>query len=162
MITRRRLAATALVLTSAGLLFAQSGAQAAAPTLTITHPWSRPAAAGGVAVGYFTIRNAGKTADRLLRVESAAAGSVSLHVSLEANGVMSMDEIKGGVRVDPGGQVDFRPGGLHVMFMGLKKAQKVGDTLPATLVFEKAGRIAVSFKVETGAPPMAGMPGMKH
>lgn len=167
MITRRRLAAAALLLVSGGILFTQAGAQAAAPALSIVHPWSRPAAAGGVAVGYFSILNPGRTADRLLRIESPAAGSAGLHVSLETNGVMRMDEVKGGVRIDPGNQVDFRPGGLHVMFMGLKKTQKVGDTLPATLVFEKAGRIPVSFKVETGAPPapmkgMADMPGMTH
>ncbi len=167
MINRRALVFVPLVLTSLTLLAAPAGAKPApAPTLQIVHPWSRPATPGGVGVGYFTILNAGKTADRLLRVESAAAQSAGMHVSIEVDGVMSMDEVKGGVRVAPGGRVDFKPGGLHVMFMGLKKAQKVGDVLPATLVFEKAGRIKVVFKVETGAPPamapMADMPEMKH
>ncbi|MDQ0466527.1 copper(I)-binding protein [Caulobacter ginsengisoli] len=165
MITRRRLAAvSALFLTSAALLFAHGAAGAAASALTIQHPWSRPATAGGVGVGYFTILNPGKTPDRLLRVETAAAQWAGLHVSQMRDGMMTMDEIKGGVRIDAGGRVDFQPGGLHVMFIGLKKPQKVGDVLPATLVFEKAGRIKVDFKVETGAPPkpMADMPGMKH
>lgn len=167
MISRRRLTAAALVLASGSLFLAHGGALAAAPALSIVHPWSRPAAAGGVAVGYLTILNPGKSADRLLRVESPAAQSVGIHVSLETNGVMTMDEVKGGVRIDAGGRVDFKPGGLHLMLMGLKRTQKAGDALPATLVFEKAGRIPVTFKVETGAQakPMGGMadmPGMTH
>ena len=37
------------------------------------------------------------------------------------------------------------------------RGQKLGDELPATLVFERAGRIKVVFKVETGvAPPRPG------
>lgn len=166
MIARRRrnnrlLAAALLALAGGSLWTLHGGANAKPATgLQIVHPWSRPAAAGGVGAGYFTILNPGRTADRLLRVESAGADAVGLHVSLAKNGVMSMDEVKGGVRVEASGRVDFQPGGLHVMFVGLKKAQKLGDVLPATLVFQRAGRIEVAFKVETGAPakPMNDMP----
>jgi copper(I)-binding protein len=38
---------------------------------------------------------------------------------------------------------------LHVMFMGLDgDPLDVGESVPATLVFEKAGRLDVVFKVE--------------
>lgn len=168
MINRRALAFAVLALSGASLLLPEAGAKAAPPTaLQITHPWSRPATAGGVGAGYFTILNPARTPDRLLRVEAAWADAAGMHVTGMRDGMMTMDEIKGGVRIDAGGRVDFRPGGLHVMFVGLKKPQKVGDVLPATLVFEKAGRIKVAFKVETGAAgstakPMADMPGMDH
>lgn len=167
MTSRRRLAAALLALSCASL-WAVHGAANAKPdgALHIMHPWTRPAAVGGAGAGYFTILAPARTGDRLLRVETTAAQAVGIHVSLETNGVMTMDEVKGGVRIDAGGKVDFKPGGLHLMFMGLKKTQKLGDTLPATLVFEKAGRVPVVFKVESGAPRPAGgmadMPGMKH
>jgi len=45
------------------------------------------------------------------------------------------------------GQLNFAPGGYHVMFMGLKEAWGVGDTITATLTFEKSGSLDVSFKV---------------
>jgi copper(I)-binding protein len=164
MINRRALVLLPLALTSPSLLAAHAGAKAApGPALRIVHPWSRPAAAGGVGAGYFTILNPGRTQDRLLRVETAGADLAGMHVSTMAGGMMSMTEVNGGVRIDAGGRVDFQPGGLHVMFVGLRRSQKLGDQLPATLVFERAGRIKVMFKVETGvAPAMADMPGMKH
>jgi hypothetical protein len=164
MTARRRLTAALLALTCASLSILHGGANAKPGAgVQIVHPWSRPAAAGGVGVGYFTILNPGKIPDRLLRIEAADADLAGMHVTTVSNGVMSMDEIRGGVRIDPGGRVDFQPGGLHIMFVGLKRSQKVGDTLPATLVFQRAGRLKVDFKVETGAPvkPMADMPGMK-
>lgn len=169
---RRRLFAALLAVSCASLWVLHDGANAKPGVgLQIVHPWTRPASAGGVGAGYFTILNPGKSPDRLLRVETQAAAVAGMHVSLEVNGVMTMDEVKGGVRIDPGGQVDFKPGGLHLMFVGLNKTQKLGDSLPATLVFQKAGRIPVVFKVESGAPTkpmgrmdggMADMPGMKH
>jgi copper(I)-binding protein len=42
------------------------------------------------------------------------------------------------------------------MFFDLRQPLKPGETFPATLVFEKAGNVAVEFKIEpmgTTAPP---------
>jgi copper(I)-binding protein len=160
----RRIAALVLVVSCASLWTTQSPAAAEPPqALRITDAWTRPAAAGSVGVGYLTILNAGGMSDRLLSVDSAGAASSSLHVTTESDGVMRMNGITGGVGIDAGGRVDFRPGGLHIMFTRLKRAQKLGDALTATLIFEKAGPIKVTFKVATGvpAPEMADMPGMK-
>ena len=41
----------------------------------------------------------------------------------------------------------MQPGGLHVMFMGLKAPFKEGQELPLTLIFEKAGEVPVTFAV---------------
>ena len=37
------------------------------------------------------------------------------------------------------GQVSFKPGGLHVMLIGLRQELKPGDKFAVTLRFEKAG-----------------------
>ncbi len=56
------------------------------------------------------------------------------------------------VPLPPGGRVIFAPGGYHLMFLGLTKGQKVGDTLPATLVFASGKRLKAEFVVGL-APP---------
>ena len=50
-----------------------------------------------------------------------------------------------------GATVTLAPQGLHVMFMGLDAPLVAGASIPATLVFERAGEIAVEFKVEPRA-----------
>jgi hypothetical protein len=53
--------------------------------------------------------------------------------------------------VIPAGEtVTFAPGGKHVMFMGLDGDPfEEGETVPATLIFEKSGEIDIEFNVET-------------
>ena len=49
--------------------------------------------------------------------------------------------------VPAGGSVALAPKGYHLMFLGLKKPLKEGDTFAGTLTFEKAGTVAVTFEV---------------
>ena len=50
----------------------------------------------------------------------------------------------------PGGgeTVVLEPGGYHIMLMGLTKPLTEGEMVPATLIFEHAGRIEVEFMVD--------------
>ena len=58
------------------------------------------------------------------------------------------------------GMMAMKPGGYHVMFMGLKGPLKEGDSFPLSLVFEKAGEIGVMVTVmKAGA---MGSMKMKH
>lgn len=117
--------------------------------LTVGHPFSHPTAATAMAgAGYMTITNTGETADRLVAVE-AAFPKVMLHASVETDGIARMIHLDDGVEILPGQTIEFMPGGLHVMFMGLDGEPFVeGEAVPATLVFEKAGRLPVEFTVE--------------
>ena len=51
-----------------------------------------------------------------------------------------------------GGRVTFAPGGYHLMFLGLKRPLKVGDSLAATLVFASGARVKTAFAVGLKAP----------
>jgi len=69
-------------------------------------------------------------------------------------GVMKMRPITDGLVIKPGQSVELAPSGLHVMFMDLKQPLKQGETVKATLAFEKAGPLEVVFKVNAlGATP---------
>jgi len=138
---------------TAGLLLVTVPAAARAPAMHVSG-W---AGAGlGSSAAYLSIHNGGRTGDRLLAVSSPAARSVSVHHSSLQGGVMRM-RAAGAVPIAAGGQLNMKPGGLHVMVMGLKAPLRPGSRLPLTLRFEKAGNVAVSLPVlAPGAGPAGG------
>lgn len=93
-----------------------------------------------------SIMNMGDTPDLLIgvRVEGPMA---MIHESREEDGVMRMVHLDA-VEIPAGDTVEFRPGGLHVMVMGLGPDDlPVGDTLDATLIFDRAGEVPIVFSV---------------
>ncbi len=146
-----------LVCTFATLLFAGSAFahEYTLGDLHIGHPYARATAPSQPAAGaYISVTNQGKTADKLISASSPAAKQVEIHtMSMEGN-VMKMRPLEF-VEVQPGQTINMQPGqGPHIMLIGLQQQLKEGESVPATLVFEKAGKIEVSVKVEaltTGA-----------
>jgi periplasmic copper chaperone A len=124
--------------------------------LKIGHPWARPTVQGQMAGGGFLkIENTGKTADRLLGASTpAAADHLELHTMSMEGDVMKMRQVEA-IDIPAGSTVELKPGAFHVMFMGLKSPLKLGDKLPVTLKFEKAGEVQVEMWVEQpkGAEP---------
>ena len=121
--------------------------------LEVGQPWSRPSAAGANGAGYMSLTNRGATADLLVAVESPAARKVEMHRTSTEGGVMKMQRLYS-VLLPPGKAITFAPAGNHIMLIGLAKAQKTGDLVPATLVFKSGARLKVEFAV--GAGPAGG------
>jgi len=120
-----------------------------AQDLHIDHPWSRATPQGAtVASGYLVIRNRGKSADRLLSASTPIAEKAEVHQMTAKDGVMTMRPVEGGLAIPPGKTVELKPNGYHLMFMQLKAPLKTGENIPATLLFEKAGKVDVEFNVE--------------
>lgn len=118
--------------------------------LLVDHPWSRATPGGAkVAGGFMTIRNSGKDADRLVGGTFEASGIVEIHEMKMDGGVMKMRALEKGLEIKPGQSVELKPGGYHVMFIDLKRPLKEGESVKGELVFEKAGRIAVEYKIES-------------
>lgn len=98
---------------------------------------------------FMMLRNMTGTDDRLVGVRSDVADRVELHThSQDANGVMRMGEIEGGVPLADGGAHTFARGGDHLMFMGLKEPLTQGQSVPVTLEFEQAGDIEIIIPVD--------------
>jgi len=95
---------------------------------------------------YMTIRNAGKAPDTLVAIDCACADAAMIHESRTRNGVSSMAMLRE-VAIPAGGQVRFKPDGLHVMLVGLKKPLKAGTTQTLTLRFKAAGAVKAAFQV---------------
>ncbi|MCW7537800.1 copper chaperone PCu(A)C [Aquabacterium sp. A7-Y] len=145
------------LLALAGALGSAASPPPAAGVL-VHNAWARPTVPGqNSGGGFLTLENPGQAADRLVSARTPAAASTELH-SMKMEGlVMRMRQVEG-IELPPGQKVELKPGGLHVMFFGLKAALKQGDVLPVTLQFEKAGEITVQMKVGSGAVPAAVQP----
>ncbi len=128
--------------------------------IAIGHPYARATVPGQPAGGgYLKLDNRG-AADRLLSASAGVAGSVELHTMSMEGDVMRMRQLDA-IDLPAGKTVELKPGGLHIMFMGLKAPLKAGDSFPMKLKFEKAGEVTVQVKVE--APGQDGMSkDMKH
>lgn len=120
--------------------------------------WARSTVSGQQAGGGFmTLQSA--AADRLLGGTTPVAERLELHTMTMEGDVMKMRQIE---RIDlPAGQrVELKPGGLHVMFIGLKQPLAVGAKVPVTLRFEKAGEVKIEMTVTSRPPPAGEQP--KH
>lgn len=117
--------------------------------LTVERAIAKEASATAMAgAGYLVISNGGDTADTLIAVK-ADFPQVMIHDTKVENDVASMFHIDG-VEIAPGETVTLRPRGKHIMFMGLNGDPiETTETIEATLVFENAGELAVSFEVAT-------------
>lgn len=86
-------------------------------------------------------------ADKLVAVETPAAGHASLHThAMDDKGVMKMRPVTA-IAVEPGGPTVLQPGGLHVMLMDLPARLNDGETIALTLTFEKAGQVTLDVPV---------------
>ena len=122
--------------------------------LQIAHPWSQelPPNAPTVAA-YFVIQNPGKTADKLLSVDSPIAGIAQLHEHVMQNDLMKMQQVPT-VEIPAGGDVTFAPMAYHVMLLNLKDRSLLSDgkRFPLTMHFEKSGDVTVEVSVQKTAP----------
>ncbi|MBP0492655.1 copper chaperone PCu(A)C [Pararoseomonas indoligenes] len=154
--TRRTTIAT--IALSPALATAQ---QAPSGGVAVEQPWMRAAIQGGTGGAFLTLRNSGTQPDRLLSASSPAARAVELHSTVRQGDVMRMLPVQA-VDVPAGGSVTLRPGGLHIMLVGLAEAARAGGTVPLTLNFERAGAVPVQLAVQAaGASGPAGQ-GHQH
>ena len=118
-------------------------------SLKISHPWSRATPPGTkVAGGYLTITNGGAEADRLIGGSSDVAERIEMHQTTVVDGIARMRLNSSGIAIQPGQTVIFGLGNTHIMFVGLRRPLTEGEHIAGTLVFEKAGVVAIEYVVE--------------
>ncbi len=149
-----RIAAAAAAIVLATPLFADG--------IKVDDPYARASASmSSSGAAFMMIHNETGQDDRLIDVKSDVAKMVELHTHTEDdNGVMKMVHVEEGFELPADGMIALQRGGKHVMFMGLKQPLNQGDKVNVTLVFEKAGEVAVEIPVDLERKPMEGA--MKH
>ena len=153
-------AATFALLTQCPLALGQQQAPA---TMEITKAWSRATpAAAPVGAGYLALTNRGAEADRLIGGSTEIAARIEVHEMSMDNGVMKMRELPDGLEVKPGQTVEMKPGGHHLMLVGLKRGLREGERFKAQLVFARGGKAEVEFVVQGMGASMAPTAGEMH
>jgi copper(I)-binding protein len=111
--------------------------------------WARPTVPGQQAGGGY-IALTSTAADRLVGGSTPMAQRLELHVMAMQGDVMQMRQVDA-IVLPAGKKVELKPGGLHLMFIGLKQPLPLGSKVPVTLKFEKAGELKVDFEVMANA-----------
>lgn len=150
----------ALALTLCATLAAAATAQ-----VTVSDPWVRATVPQQKATGMFAAVTAAK-GGKVVAASSPMAEVVEIHEMAMDNNVMRMRAIPA-LELPAGKAVELKPGGFHVMLMGLKQQVKEGDTVSVNLVVEgqdgKRETVEVKAPVRALASPAAGAPaGHRH
>jgi copper(I)-binding protein len=151
---RRLLLATPLML----LCAASAIAHPAHGAPEVQAPWARPTVQGQGAGGGFLRIVGGASSDRLLSASAPVSARDELHTMSMDGNVMRMREVPA-IDIPAGQTVELRPGGLHLMFMGLAAPLQAGMRFPVTLRFEKAGEVTVQMEVAAQPPGGKGAAG---
>jgi copper(I)-binding protein len=152
MLSRR----TLLAVLSAMTALPAAAQDTTAGDIAILQPWTRAAGANGNGAGFLRLRNGGAQPDRLLSASTPAARVVELHTMERDGNVMRMRPVPD-IALPPGQTVELRPGGLHIMLIGLTAPLVQGGRVPITLRFERAGEVRVELDVQA-----AGARGAAH
>ena len=128
----------------------------------IKSPWARASVSRNGAA-YFTLSNMRKTDAKVVGIMSDVAKRAELHTHKMDGEIMRMRPLEN-IIVPAGASVTLKPGGHHVMLMGLTRKLKEGESFPLTVVFANGNKQQVSVKVGkiAAAGPMGGMNHTKH
>lgn len=141
----------AAMLLSLALTLVLASCSSSGGPITVADAWVRRAMSMDMAAAaYMNITNGTGRADALLGVETDVAASPEIHESTEENGMMVMRPVER-IEIPVGGTVELKPGGYHVMLIGLTRELEVGSTIDLTLKFEKAGDVKVKAEVRAAS-----------
>jgi hypothetical protein len=103
-------------------------------------------AGGGTSAAYMTIVNNGSVADAVIGASTDVADVVEFHTVEMDGDIMRMRPVSQ-IDVPANGSVELRPGGLHIMLIGLKQDLNDGDMVNLTLTLQNAGEIQLEVLV---------------
>ncbi len=156
---KRILALAPLVLAACGPSSEPSATPDAAPAVVVTDAWCRATPNAARAGGCFALFQS-TTDDRLTGGSTPRAGSLQVHEMKTENGMMKMAQLTEGLPLAAGQAVELKPGGNHLMLIGLTAPLVAGETVPLTLKFASAPEVTVQAAVRQ--PAMAEMDHAAH
>lgn len=107
---------------------------------------------------FMVLENTGKADRALVSAKSDVSKVVELHTHTMVDGMMRMREIER-IDIPAGGRTELKPGGLHVMLIGLHKPLQEGQQVDITLVFDDGSQQTVQAAVRH---PGGEMPMHRH
>jgi copper(I)-binding protein len=121
--------------------------------IEVKSAWARPTVAGQMGTGAF-MHLTSREGARLLGASSDVAGVVEIHEMAMEGNVMRMRAIRS-LDLPPGGTVELKPGGHHIMLMDLKRPLATGEKIKVELRLETRDKKLVTQPVEIEIRPRA-------
>lgn len=130
--------------------------------VTVKEAWIPEAPPSAQAMGAFmTIENSDAQAVKVVKASAPNFDRVELHESIEENGMHKM-VAQPFLSIPAKGSLELKPGGYHVMLIGVQQPSKAGDVIPIELTLDNGQKIMVNTSVYKRKDMMHKMPMMKH
>jgi periplasmic copper chaperone A len=120
--------------------------------VTVKDAWVRGTVAAQKTTGAFMTLTSSEDA-KVVAVRSPVAKEAEIHQSMMHDGVAHMHPAES-LALPSGQAVQLKPGGYHVMLMGLAKPVFPGDKVPMTLTIEDAKGKRSTLEVQAVVRPL--------
>jgi copper(I)-binding protein len=127
--------------------------------LIVEHAWIRATAPSQPVAGAY-MKLTSDTDAALVGASSPMADKAEIHVMKMRNGIMSMRPVES-LALPRKQTIELKPGGYHIMLMGLKQPFKPGDRVPISLIIRvhnKPRQVQVEAEVRGLVAPDAEQP----
>lgn len=119
--------------------------------VTVEHAWVRAMPPGQPnTAAYFVLKNNGNANIVITGASSNLAKEAQIHHSRHIDGYMRMERLES-VALDSGETVEFTPGGIHLMLLGLEQMPAVGSTVNLCLLLSSGSVVCVDAPVRKSA-----------
>ena len=130
----------------------------AAGSVTVENPYARAVPAGQPnSAAFMVLKNTSNQDRAVVNATSNASKVVELHTHKKEGGMMRMRQIEK-IVVKANSETVLKPGGLHVMFIGLVQSFKAGNKVEFELEFDNGEKVKVTAPIKM----VAGMKMMKN
>lgn len=127
--------------------------KSAADSVTVENPLARAVPPGQPnSASFMTLVNTSDTDHSVKSAASPVAATVELHTHTNNNGVMAMRQVPQ-IDIPAKGSTELKPGGLHIMLIGLTQDLKAGEKAAITLTFEDGSATTVDAPIQDVMPP---------
>ena len=124
----------------------------------VDQPYARAVPPGQPnSAAFMSLKNNSDTEVSLVSASSSVSKVAELHAHTNENGVMKMRQVPQ-ITLKGNQQVELKPGGLHIMLIGLKQNLVKGETVDLTLNFSDGSSKSLDINVKD---VMSGMGQMK-
>ncbi len=121
--------------------------QSTADMVDVVEPYARASLPGiSISVAFMALKNNSGERRTLVAAESPVADTVEIHNHVMSNGMMKMRKVAG-IDLNADDTRLLRPGGFHVMLIGLKQILKHGESFPLELIYRDGSRDRVKVPV---------------
>ena len=115
--------------------------------IEVVNSWIRAAHPSAKAnAGYMTLKNSGSEDVTLIKMENEVFDNIEVHEMTVVDGLMDMHEVSN-IVIPAKGQIQFEPGGKHLMLKGPREHLSKGQTVDLILTFKSGKKQTVSINV---------------